>query len=71
MTEPEPTEAIQHFDGTVVKLVERTNEETGETETLEVMSDNLYPGEKLKSEADAEAAKAKADQAKAAAETTK
>lgn len=45
---------IQHFDTTVAKLVERENEETGETEWVEVMSDNLYPGEKLKRAEDEE-----------------
>src|SRR3954463_4438785 len=48
---------VQHFDTAVIKLVYRPNPETGETETVEVMSDNLYPGERLKREVDAEKAK--------------
>jgi hypothetical protein len=44
----ENSDEIQHFDTTIAKLVERENEETGETEWVEVMSDNLYPGERLK-----------------------
>ncbi len=49
------------FDTTIAKLVERENERTGEKEWIEVMSDNLYPGEKLKRTEDAEKAKEKAD----------
>jgi hypothetical protein len=56
------TDEIQHFDTTITKLVERdvpdegTDGEDGKThkEWVEVMSDNLYPGEKLKREADEE-----------------
>lgn len=58
------SDEIQYFDTMVVKLVEKENEETGEKEWVEVMSDNLYPGEKLKREVDEENAKEKADQAK-------
>lgn len=50
-------QGIKHFDTTVTKLVQRENETTGETEWVEVMSDNLYPGEKLKREVDEERAK--------------
>lgn len=52
---------IQFFDTTFAKLVERKDEQTGKTEWVEVMSDNLYPGEKLKSEVDAEEAQTRAD----------
>lgn len=55
------TDEIQFFDTTFAKLVERKDEETGKTEWVEVMSDNLYPGEKLKSEVDAEEAQTRAD----------
>jgi hypothetical protein len=51
---------IQFFDTTIAKLVPRENEETGETEWVEVLSDNLYPGEKLKRVADEEKAAEKA-----------
>jgi hypothetical protein len=66
------TDEIQFFDTTITKLVERPvlderGEETGETETVEVLSDNLYPGEKLKRADDEEKAKAKQDKAKKAA----
>src|SRR4051812_33430714 len=44
---PEEQDEIQHFDTTITKLVERENAD-GETEWVEVMSDNLYPGERLK-----------------------
>jgi hypothetical protein len=60
---------IQFFEGTITKLVERpvldrNGEETGEKETVEVLSDNLYPGEKLKRADDEEKAAKKADQAR-------
>lgn len=47
------------FDTTIAKLVQReVEDEKGNksTEWVEVMSDNLYPGERLKSEVDAEKA---------------
>jgi hypothetical protein len=44
---------IQFFDTMIVKLVEKENED-GETEWVEVLSDNLYPGEKLKRAVDEE-----------------
>lgn len=44
-----------HFHGTVAKLVQRTDADGNET-WEEVMSDNLYPGEKLKRVEDANAA---------------
>lgn len=50
---------IQYFETSVTKLVERENPDTGETETVEVISDNLYPGEKLKRADDEEKAAAK------------
>lgn len=50
---------IQYFETSVTKLVERENPDTGETETVEVLSDNLYPGEKLKRVDDEEKAAAK------------
>lgn len=63
---------IQHFDTTIAKLVERdvpddgTDGEEGKThkEWVEVMSDNLYPGEKLKREADKEETDRKAEVAR-------
>lgn len=62
---------IQFFDTTITKLVDRpvldeNGEETGETETIEVLSDNLYPGEKLKRAADEEKAQAKQEEARKA-----
>jgi len=48
MTAPVPD--VQHFEGTIIKLVEIDNEAGGK-DTVEVMSDNLYPGETLKSDA--------------------
>lgn len=57
---------IQHFDTTITKLVERENAD-GETEWVEVMSDNLYPGEKLKRDEDAEAKERDAELARARA----
>lgn len=51
---PENSDEPQFFDTTIAKLVERKNEETGETEWVEVLSDNLFPGEKLKRDDDAE-----------------
>lgn len=59
---------IQFFDTTITKLVERKNEETGDTEWVEAMSDNLYPGEKLKREVDEEKAKDAAEKAQKARE---
>jgi len=44
---PENEDGIVHFDTTITKLVERENAD-GDMEWVEVMSDNLYPGEKLK-----------------------
>jgi hypothetical protein len=68
------TDEIQHFESTVAKLAERENED-GEKEWVEVMSDNLYPGEKLKRAADdektAEKAKAARETAQKAAENRK
>lgn len=64
---PENSDEIQHFDTTIAKLVERENPDTGETETVEVLSDNLYPGEKLKRADDEEKAAAKAEERKRAA----
>lgn len=57
------SDEIQFFDTTIAKLVERENAD-GEKEWVEVLSDNLYPGERLKREVDEEKAaeKAKADQ---------
>lgn len=52
----EHADEIQFFDTTIAKMVERENEETGEMEWVEVMSDNLYPGEKLKRAYDEEKA---------------
>jgi hypothetical protein len=59
---------IQFFETTITKLVERENPVTGEKETVEVLSDNLYPGEKLKRVDDEEKAAAKAETARKAAE---
>jgi hypothetical protein len=66
------SDEIQFFDTTITKLVERpvldeNGEETGETETVEVLSDNLYPGEKLKRADDEEKAEAKKKEAQRAA----
>lgn len=63
---------IQFFDTTITKLVDRpvldeNGEETGETETVEVLSDNLYPGEKLKRADDEEKAAAKKEEIQKAA----
>lgn len=44
---PEESDEIQFFDTTVAKMVEVENAD-GEKEWVEVLSDNLYPGEKLK-----------------------
>lgn len=54
------SDEIQFFDTTVTKLVDRENPETGETETIEVLTDNLYPGERLKRADDEEKAAEKA-----------
>lgn len=54
----------QHFDTTISKLVERENAD-GEMEWTEVMSDNLYPGEKLKRADDEEKAAKKAEERQA------
>jgi hypothetical protein len=56
---------IQFFDTTITKLVERENED-GEMEWVEVLSDNLYPGEKLKRADDEEKAAEKAKVAREA-----
>ncbi len=48
------------FDTTIAKLVERENAD-GEKEWVEVMSDNLYPGEKLKRTEDEKDAEKKAE----------
>jgi hypothetical protein len=66
------SDEIQFFDTTIAKLVERDvpddgkDGEEGKThkEWVEVMSDNLYPGEKLKREVDEEDAKKKAEAAR-------
>jgi hypothetical protein len=58
---------IQFFETTITKLVEQTNPDTGETETIEVLSDNLYPGEKLKRVDDEEKAGAKQEAVQKAA----
>jgi hypothetical protein len=50
---------IQFFDTTVTKLVQK-QDGNGNTEWVEVMSDNLYPGEKLKRVDDEEKAEKKA-----------
>lgn len=62
---------IQFFDTTIAKLVERENEETGEKEWVEVMSDNLYPGERLKRDVEEERAKEKEEVARKEAEKNK
>lgn len=64
--QPEESDEIQHFDTSVAKLVERENDE-GETEWVEVLSDNLYPGEKLKRAVDEENAAEKAEASRKAA----
>lgn len=61
---------IRYFDTTVTKLVKRENED-GDEEWIEVMSDNLYPGERLKRDVEEEKAKEKADKAKSDAEDAK
>lgn len=64
---PEKSDEIQFFDTTVTKLVEReVEDEDGKTHTevVEVMSDNLYPGEKLKRADDEEKAAKKAEEAR-------
>lgn len=61
------SDEIQFFDGTITKLVDReVEDENGDkhVETVEVISDNLYPGEKLKRADDEEKAKAKQDKAR-------
>lgn len=55
----------QFFDTAVAKLVERENAD-GDKEWVEVLSDNLYPGEKLKRTEDDEKAEAKAKAAREA-----
>lgn len=64
--DPRDADEVQHFDTTIVKLVERETED-GETEWVEVMSDNLYPGEKLKTAEDDELQARKAELARAKA----
>lgn len=49
----EESDEIQYFDTTITKFVERENAD-GDKEWVEVMSDNLYPGERLKRDEDAE-----------------
>ena len=68
---------IQFFDTMIVKLVAKKDDEgnevkddNGDTEWVEVLSDNLYPGEKLKRADDEEKAaekerKAREERAKA------
>ncbi len=51
------------FETTIAKLVERENAK-GDKEWVEVMSDNLYPGEKLKRTADEEETEEKARKAR-------
>lgn len=51
---------IKFFEGTITKLIDREVEDADgkkHTETVEVLSDNLYPGERLKREVDEEKAK--------------
>lgn len=55
-----------YFDTTVAKLVKGAD-----GEWVEVMSDNLYPGERLKRSVDAEKAAAKAKAVKPAAKNAK
>lgn len=59
------TDEPQFFDTTIAKVVERENAE-GDKEWVEVMSDNLYPGEKLKRTHDEELAEEKAKTREAA-----
>lgn len=61
--EPKADEPV-FFDTTIAKLVKRENED-GEEEWVEVLSDNLYPGERLKREVDEEKAQEKLDREKA------
>lgn len=66
-TEARKNDEPQFFEGTFAKLVERENAD-GDTEVVEVMSDNLYPGEKRKRDDDQEKADEKAKVRKAAFE---
>jgi hypothetical protein len=66
-TKPENADEIQFFDTSFAKLVEREDED-GKKQWVEVVSDNLYPGEKLKSVVDAEKAEKKAERDKATRE---
>lgn len=61
------TNEPQFFDTTITKIVERENAD-GEKEWVEVMSDNLYPGEKLKRTDDEEKAEARDKAAREKAE---
>jgi len=63
---PEKSDEPQFFDTTIAKLVEREDPETGKKEWVEVLSDNLFPGEKLKREDDAERLAEKDKQARQA-----
>jgi hypothetical protein len=67
----EKTGDPQFFDTTIAKLVQREVEDADgkkSKEWVEVMSDNLYPGEKLKRADDEEKAAKKADRAREARE---
>ncbi len=64
----ENSDEIQFFDTMIVKLVPKKDDEgkevkddNGDTEWVEVLSDNLYPGERLKREVDEEKAEEKAE----------
>lgn len=59
-----------YFDTTIAKLVKRENAD-GDEEWVEVMSDNLYPGEKLKRADDDEKAAEKDERARQAASDAK
>ncbi len=63
--EPKEDEPI-YFDTTIAKLVKRENSD-GDEEWVEVLSDNLYPGEKLKRADDEEKAAEKDKKARKAA----
>ncbi len=64
--QPKDDEPI-YFDTTIAKLVKRENE-NGDEEWVEVLSDNLYPGERLKRDVEEEKAKKKAEKDKADSE---
>jgi hypothetical protein len=69
---PEQSDEIQFFDTTIAKMVERdvpddgTDPEEGKThkEWVEVMSDHLVPGEKLKRAMDEEQTAKRAEEAR-------